>query len=320
MASDPNSLAAAVEIPAEEPANDQKMELSFVKGIQMVPNIFNSTPFGESLHDHIRTFCQNHMSEIPLESAITTCYRLAAVDLPQDAEFDLLPLEIEETIPLAESIRLSDVMREIKEYLCRFVVAAPDVIQVLAYYAAMTWFCRGLQVVPYLLITSGAPGSGKSTIAQAVTHLCYRGCMVSSASSTAALSRLCSQRPCTVMIDELDSAPPMFIQEVTSILNSGSSGSGDVARLIVERNARGRQQIAVLKSFGPKILVGLNDPAGIRALQPATISRCITITTRGAGMSFLSHSLTLSKTEMPPNCARNSLLSRINTASHSCKQ
>lgn len=283
MASDPNSLAAAVEIPAEEPANDQKMELSFVKGIQMVTNIFNSTPFGESLHDHIRTFCQNHMSEIPLESAITTCYRLAAVDLPQDAEFDLLPLEIEETIPLAESVRLSDVMREIKEYLCRFVVAAPDVIQVLAYYAAMTWFCRGLQVVPYLLITSGAPGSGKSTIAQAVTHLCYRGCMVSSASSTAALSRLCSQRPCTVMIDELDSAPPMFIQEVTSILNSGSSGSGDVARLIVERNARGRQQIAALKSFGPKILVGLNGPAGIRALQPATISRCITITTRGAG-------------------------------------
>lgn len=188
MASDPNSLAAAVEIPAEEPANDQKMELSFVKGIQMVTNIFNSTPFGESLHDHIRTFCQNHMSEIPLESAITTCYRLAAVDLPQDAEFDLLPLEIEETIPLAESVRLSDVMREIKEYLCRFVVAAPDVIQVLAYYAAMTWFCRGLQVVPYLLITSGAPGSGKSTIAQAVTHLCYRGCMVSSASSTAALN------------------------------------------------------------------------------------------------------------------------------------
>lgn len=283
MANDPNSLAAAVEIPAEDPVNDQKMSLSFPKGIELITSIFNSVPFGENLLEQVRAFCQNHLPDLPLDHAIILCYRLAAVDLPQDAEFDLLPIEIEETIPLSETVRISDAMREVKAYLRKYVIASADVIQVLSYYAAMTWFCRGLQVVPYLFITSGAPGSGKSTIAQAVTHLCYRGCMVSSASSTAALSRLCSQRPCTVMIDELDSASPTFIQEVTSILNSGSSGSGDVARLIVERNARGRQQIAALKSFGPKILVGLNGPAGMRALQPATISRCITITTKGAG-------------------------------------
>lgn len=283
MANDPNSLAAAVEIPADQPVNDQEMSLSFPKGIQLITNIFNSARFGENLLDQVRAFCQTHLPDLPLDHAVVLCYRLAAVDLPQDAEFDLLPLEIEETVPVSETVLISEVMKEVKAYLRRFIVADSDVIQVLAYYAAMTWFCRGLQVVPYLFITSGAPGSGKSTIAQTVTHLCYRGCMVSSASSTAALSRLCSQRPCTVMIDELDSASPTFIQEVTSILNSGSSGSGDVARLIVERSARGRQQIAALKSFGPKILVGLNGPAGIRALQPATISRCITITTKGAG-------------------------------------
>lgn len=282
MASNRNDLAAAVEIPAEVPANEQGFELSFQDAVNALTDIFRSTPFGESVLPQVRDFAEKHLPDIPSEAAVALCYRLAAVELPHDNDFDLPMLEIEETEPYSGDVCIVEVINETKDYLRRFVVADTTVINLLSYYAAMTWFCRGLQVVPYLFITSGAPGSGKSTIAQAVTHISYRGCMVSSASSTDALSRICSQRPCTLMIDELDSAAPSFLQEVTSILNAGSSGSGDVSRLIVERNGRGRQQIASLRSFGPKILVGLKGMAGMRVLQPATVSRCITIMTQGA--------------------------------------
>lgn len=280
MPTEPNSLAATTNIPMEAPSNSSEHDLDFQEKILTLVSLFESCPAEESLMQQVKTFAQKELPDIPLTHAIALCYRIASVDLPRTSEFSLPSLKIEETVPLSVPVQIGEVIAEIKQYLCRFIVASQEVIAVLAYYAAMTWFCRSLQCVPFLYITSGAPGSGKSTIAQAVAHISYRSCMVSSASSTAALSRLCSQRPCTLLVDELDSATPAFLQEITATLNAGSSG--DVVRLIVERSSLGRQQLAALRSFGPKILVGLNGPAGTRTLHPATLSRCISITSQSA--------------------------------------
>lgn len=255
-------------------------QLSFHQGVRAITEIFEKTPPQESIQSKIEKFVEKNLPDLPIAHAVALCYRIAAVEVPRTKGFELPPLSIEETVPTQDPVCLPTIMAEVKTYISKYVVSPPEVINLLAYYAASTWFCRLLSVVPYLFITSGAPGSGKSTMAQAVAHICYRSCMVSSASSTAALSRICSQRPCTVMIDELDSAPVTFLQEVTAILNAGSSS--DIRRLIVERSSSGRHQIAALSTFGPKILVGLQGPTRLRSLQPATVSRCITVTTLGA--------------------------------------
>lgn len=263
--------------------NIDKKIISFAEGIQLIKDFFNSKQNDNPIIQTIKEFCKENLPNIPLSEAITICYQIASVDLPESPEFALAPLVIEETKPSEYPVLISEVVQKIKGFLQKHVIAEPSTITVLTYYVLITWFCNHLNIAPYLFITSGAPGSGKSTVAKSVAHLCYRPCMMSSASSVAALSRVCGRRPCTIMIDELDSASIPFIQETTAILNSGSGGSGDVARLIVERSPRGRQQVAALRSFGPKILVGLSGPTGLRALQPATLSRCIVITCSGTG-------------------------------------
>ena len=274
--SNPNLIEAAVNIEAQGTSvNDCKIALTFQKGVQKIAELFESSTSEGSPLPEIRKFVDLHLSDIPREDAIALCYRIASVALPASREFNFPHLEIEETVPAMEKISPSKAMIRVKSYLEKYVVASPETICTLSYFAAITWFCNHLPIVPYLHIFSSVPGAGKSTVAQAVAHLCYRTCMVSSASTPAALSRVCSQRPCTLMIDELDSASQLFMQEVTALLNAGSSP--DVRRIIVERISNGHQQISAFKSFGPKILVSIQGPSGLRTLPPATISRCISV-------------------------------------------
>lgn len=261
-------------------APDVTDPLSFQEAIEKISQIFDSTPT-ESHLPKIRAFARQQLPNIALDSAVELCYRIRSTPLPKGAT-QLPPLEIEETVPVSEPVKISEVISEVKDYLSKHVVVTPEVLTVLVYFAASTWLSPRLLVVPYLHITSGAPGSGKTTVAVAVVHLSYRACLASSASSSAALSRICSDRPCTLLIDEIDSASDHFIKELTSLLNSGSSGGGDIKRLIVDIDAKGNQKVASLQAFGPKILVGLHGPSGIQKLQAATVSRCITVVLTGS--------------------------------------
>lgn len=261
-------------------APDAAQPMSFQEAIEKISQIFDSTPT-ESHLPKIRAFARQQLPNIALDSAVELCYRIRSTPLPKGAT-QLPPLEIKETVPVSEPVKISEVISEVKDYLSKYVVVPPEVLTVLVYFAASTWLSPRLLVVPYLHITSGAPGSGKTTVAVAVVHLSYRACLASSASSSAALSRICSDRPCTLLIDEIDSASDHFIKELTSLLNSGSSGGGDIKRLIVDIDAKGNQKVASLQTFGPKILVGLHGPSGIQKLQAATVSRCITVVLTGS--------------------------------------
>lgn len=264
-----NSIEAAVAIPKESGTVDtfQDKVLSLIKLVQ-------KAPLETSTLEKVKDFAKKELSAFPLEEAVALCYRIASTAVPQTDNFELPVLEIEETVPCSEAVSVYLLTEDVKRFLNDYIHASPETMTVLTYFALTTWMSPWLQSVPYVYITSGAPASGKSTLARAVSHLCYRICMVSSASSPAALSRLCNGRACTVMIDEMDSAGADF-DKITPILNAGSSV--DVHRVIVDRNAQGRQRLGTLSSFGPKILVGLSGPAGLRALQAATVSRCIVI-------------------------------------------
>lgn len=269
--------------PTVSPPLPRRESLNFEEAVGTIHKIFTHTPPSEPLLPKVKAFAKKNLPTVPEELAVEICYRIAAMPLPKDEDFSLPPLQLEETVPLSTPIQLSEVISEVKAYLRSYVVVPPTVLTILAYFAAATWLSPKLSVSPYLFVTSGTPGAGKTTVALAVMHLCYRACMASSASSSAAISRLCCGRPCTILIDEIDSAPMTFMQELTALLNSGSSGGGDVKRLVVDKDSKGRMRVASLQTYGPKILVGLHGPSGFRTLQPATVSRCILVTVAGTG-------------------------------------
>lgn len=271
--SDPNLIEAAVAIPQDAIEPKETFQAKVLSLIELV----HQAPLESGALEKVKNFAKKELPNFPIEEGVALCYRIASTVPPQTGDFELPALEIEETVPVSDPVNIYHLAEGVKTYLSTYVHAPMEALTVLTYFALTTWMCEVLQYVPYLFITSGAPASGKSTLARAVGHLCRRICMVSSASSPAAVSRLCNGRPCTIMIDELDSAGHDF-EKITPILNSGSSV--DINRVIVDRSPQGRQRIGVLTSFGPKILVGLSGPAGIKSLQAATASRCIVITSQ----------------------------------------
>lgn len=271
---DPNAIEAAVAIPKDGSTDPKE---TFEAKVLSLIELVHKSPLETATLEKVKGFAKRELPSFLQEDAVSLCYRIASSVPPQSESFELPALEIEETAPVSEAVNVFLLSEEVKIYLKTFIQVSPETLSVLAYFALMTWLCQGLQCVPYLYITSSAPASGKSTLARAVSHLCHRVCMVSSASSPAALSRLCNRRSCTIMIDEMDSAGADF-EKITPILNAGSSV--DVHRVIVDRNPQGRQRLGVLSSFGPKILVGLSGPTGIKSLQAATVSRCIVVTSQ----------------------------------------
>lgn len=278
----PNDLSAAVDYAASSPEDKFSNSRAFEETVLKIRDTIVNARLGDQVRSKIEAFVTENLPSMNKEYAVELCYKIAGVEPPEDDGFNLPALVIEETIPASGFFSIAEVCSAVLGYLKRFIVADENSVLLLGYYAMMTWFCPTLPVVPYLFVFSGAPASGKTTVALATAHLCYRSCIVSSSSTTAALSRACAQRPCTLMLDEIDSASPGFMQELTAILNSGSSGAGDVARIIVDRGTQGKERLAALRSFGPKILVGLSGPNGLQHLQPATASRCICINLEGA--------------------------------------
>lgn len=202
-ANDPNAIDSAVSIPQETSETFQDKVLSLISLVQ-------KSPLETSTFEKVQNFAKKELSAFPLEEAVALCYRIASTAVPQSENFELPVLVIEETVPVSEPVSVFGLSKEIKEYLNDYVYASPETLSVLTYFALATWMSPALQCVPYLYITSGAPASGKSTLARAVSHLCFRICMVSSASSPAALSRLCNGRACTIMLDEMDCAGTDF--------------------------------------------------------------------------------------------------------------
>lgn len=287
----PNDLSAAVDYAASSPEDKFSNSRAFEETVLKIRDTIVNARFGEPVRSKIEAVVKTHLPSMNQEYAVELCYKIAGVEPPEEDGFSLPALKIEETIPAKGFFSIAEIGSSMLEYLKRFIVADENSYLLLVYYAMLTWFCPALHVIPYLFVYSGAPASGKTTVALTTAHLCYRPCIVSSSSTTAALSRACARRPCTLMIDEIDSATPALMQEITAILNAGSSGSGDVSRIIVDRSVHGKERLAALRSFGPKILVGLSGPNGLQRLQPATASRCICINLEGTNGVIIAERL-----------------------------
>lgn len=167
----------------------------------------------------------------------------------------------------------SAVLNAVRAWYKRFIaVTDDDDLDILALWTVHTHLVRELMTTPRLLIDSVMPGSGKTTVLDHFSRLCYHAVQAALLSSSALLPRLleCDMR--TVLLDEVDrSLRPgkEGVQDLIAILNSGYRYGATRPVLV---HVDGQWEAQEMSTFAPVAMAG-NSPH----LPPDTLSRSIRI-------------------------------------------
>ena len=116
---------------------------------------------------------------------------------------------------------LDDLVKWLSTYIC--VTRDADLI-VLALWIIHTYLVYELGTTPRLLIDSSQPGSGKTTVLDHCSRLCFNPIQAASLSSPALLARLLVDGPRTILLDEVDRNlryDKPGVEDLIAILNSG---------------------------------------------------------------------------------------------------
>jgi hypothetical protein len=148
----------------------------------------------------------------------------------------------------------------------------PHALTAVTLWAAHTHAVGCFYVTPRLVLDSAEPGSGKTRVLELLALLCRHPEMFISV-STAALFRLISQHPHTILLDEVDA---IFNpknggnnEDLRAMLNAGYKRGASIARCVGDAKSMAVQRFTV---FSPVALAGL---AG--NMPPTILSRAVTI-------------------------------------------
>lgn len=230
--------------------------------IEAIYDEINAGADSKTVAKTVRALAKEVLQELPYEERIAVLLSLRKVDDAVTPEF---------TEPTREPVAISDVYREVVDYLKARIQCADDALKVLALFAVATWFTDRLDSVPYLYLHSEMPGSGKTTAALALSNLCFRA-VYASQWTPASLADISSQFEATTFIDEIDINSRKTIAEFTAILDAGTHRGGFRIKLSDDRVGANRHSVKQ-RCFGFKVLIGLKE----NALLPQTVERCIVV-------------------------------------------
>lgn len=166
------------------------------------------------------------------------------------------------------------VLQSVRNWLERFVCVSDDAdLDVLTLWAAHTWVAFETYTTPRLILDSTMPGSGKTTVLDHFSRLCYSPVQMASVSSPALLARLLNEGPRTLLIDEVDrTLDPKNpgTGELLGILNTGYRRGA--TRPVLTPMKGGDWTATEMPTFGPVVMAG-NAPA----LPDDTRSRSIRV-------------------------------------------
>lgn len=166
-----------------------------------------------------------------------------------------------------------DVLDDVATFVGRFsAFPSEHCAPTLALWYAHTHIAGRLYVTPRLILDSAEPGSGKTRVLEVAQYLVAAPEMTISA-TTAALFRLVSEGPVTILFDEVDAIFNPKTggnnEDLRGMLNAGYKRSATIARCVGDAKAMKVQRFPV---YAPAAL------AGIAGGMPATITtRAITI-------------------------------------------
>jgi len=166
----------------------------------------------------------------------------------------------------------AQLIEKMKRFIRDFYHAPEIWVEIMAYFALMTWVTEAFTAVPYLRWL-GEPETGKTRGLAVVAQLSYRPTSIGGSSSTPPLFRLVEKWQGTLVVDEADfrSATEMW-DAVSKILNQGY-----LRYWAVMRSDGKDSEPRPFDVFGPKILSTRQPFSDI-----ATETRCITFPTSEA--------------------------------------
>lgn len=174
-----------------------------------------------------------------------------------------------------------DLIKEIKEFLHKYLDIHPFHENVVAHYILMTWVFDRLSVVPYLRAL-GEFGTGKTRFIQAVGSLCYKPMFLAGATSDAYLFRVIELFNGTLVINEFERVNSDLQSQITIILNNGYEKGMPVGRVEGDKTREPR----TFNVFCPKIF-STRKRFSDQALESRIISVPMRCTTRQDIPSFL---------------------------------
>ncbi len=174
-----------------------------------------------------------------------------------------------------------DLIKEIKEFLHKYLDIHPFHENVVAHYILMTWVFDRLSVVPYLRAL-GEFGTGKTRFIQTVGSLCYKPMFLAGATSDAYLFRVIELFNGTLVINEFERVNSDLQSQITIILNNGYEKGMPVGRVEGDKTREPR----TFNVFCPKIF-STRKRFSDQALESRIISVPMRCTTRQDIPSFL---------------------------------
>ncbi|MCB1712980.1 MAG: hypothetical protein KDH96_11040, partial [Candidatus Riesia sp.] len=159
-----------------------------------------------------------------------------------------------------------DLVKEIKEYFNKYFEAPKEFEKLLPYYTLFTWVYDKFPSIPYLHFM-GLTGTGKTTAAEVVTSICYKGIDAAGSITIASIFRLADQWRGTLFMDEFDLNN--FGQEsYKAALSFLKAGVSDKSLFRVEGEKK--RSVTAYKVKSPKIFTS-ETPISDAGLQSRTI-------------------------------------------------
>ncbi|GHF74247.1 DUF3631 domain-containing protein [Amycolatopsis bartoniae] len=165
-----------------------------------------------------------------------------------------------------------EVLDRVRDFVARFnVFPSEHCAPMLALWYAHTHAADHFYVTPRLILSSVEPGSGKTRVLE-VAQFLVRAPEMTFSATTAALFRMVSEGPITILFDEVDTiftAKGGNNEDLRGLLNAGYKRGATVARCVGDAKAMKVQRFPV---FAPAAL------AGIAGNMPDTVTtRAITV-------------------------------------------
>lgn len=177
-------------------------------------------------------------------------------------------------VPDVPGIENPAILDELETWLSTYIkTAQPEDLQTLTLWIVHTHLVSETYTSPRLLLDSPAPGSGKTTVLDHASRLCFHPVQAASLSSPSLLARLLEKSPRTILVDEADrtlNPKADGVGELLAVLNSGYR-FGASRPVLVPDKEEGWKAVE-MSTFGPVAMAG-NAPD----LPDDTRSRCIRV-------------------------------------------
>lgn len=160
-----------------------------------------------------------------------------------------------------------ELLKQIKEYLHRYVEMPLHYEDISALYVLLTWVYEFAPSIPYLRVI-GDWGSGKTRFLQVVGSICFRPIFASGAVTPSPIFRLLDKYRGTLVLDEADFKDTSAWAEMVKILNNGYRPGFPVLR---SDKSNERWHAHGYHVFGPKLIATRHQFA-----DEALESRCLT--------------------------------------------